>query len=707
MTSDLSAPFAALTCQRRVLAARRHRALMCWQGTPVELVARARQYLADQGDVLWVSPTPPEAIDVPHCRPGRARAWLGRERDIIVMDATEVFDPEALGALSGTVRAGGVLLLLLSETFGQTPDDGYARLADWPWEPASLSSRFLARCARLLESSAASFAIPERDIHQGVTEHQRHTESGVRSDGSLTDDQTAVVNALIALKRRRPLVITADRGRGKSASLGLAAARLLAGGQTTLFITAPAMAAIEPVFDRLAEQLPDGHRDGTAFLIGEQRLQFLAPDQLAASGGPGTTLFVDEAAALPVQVLTQALEAFPRIAFATTVHGYEGSGRGFELRFRSLLDRRAPQWRAMTMTSPVRWAEGDPLEQLTHRLLLLDAEPTAPGESGEPVRVVVLDRKALARDEDRLAEVFGLLVQAHYRTSPADLRQLLDGPGIEVRVALEGEQVIGVLVSLSEGGFDAPLAEQIARGERRPQGHLVAQSLTLHLGEAAAAQVRWRRIMRVAVHPARRRRGVGRQLVEALAADAGGAALLGVSFGLDDTLPAFWQTLGFTPVRVGLTRETASGEHALMMARPLTADGNTLRARLAARFSTLLPDWLARELVALDPAQAAGVLAGLPTPSAEEGDAQRLDRFISANAPWALSRPVVQKAVWQVLACHGLVEGSGVAVGLAFQSMEAPQPLLARLLPAEASGVTGRRRWLARWLSQWGSEQLS
>ena len=69
-------------------------------------------------------------------------------------------------------------------------------------------------------------------------------------------------------------------------------------------------------------------------------------------------MLVDDAA-IPASLLARWL-AFA-IAFATTVHGYEGQ-RGFALRFRDILDRQAPQWRELTLQAPIRWSAGDPLE---------------------------------------------------------------------------------------------------------------------------------------------------------------------------------------------------------------------------------------------------------------------------------------------------------------------------------------------------------
>ena len=147
-------------------------------------------------------------------------------------------------------------------------------------------------------------------------------------------------------------------------------------------------------------------------------------------------LLVDEAAALPLAVLQRLLGGARRcVAFATTVHGYEGSGRGFAVRFQGFLRRHASAVHALRLSQPVRWGPGDPLQAWTARVLLLDMAPPdggpPPGGSGGG-SVRVLPPSALARDERLLRQVFGLLVLAHYQTTPADLLRLLDAPNLEV-----------------------------------------------------------------------------------------------------------------------------------------------------------------------------------------------------------------------------------------------------------------------------------
>ena len=53
---------------------------------------------------------------------------------------------------------------------------------------------------------------------------------------------------------------------------------------------------------------------------------------------------------------------------------YEGSGRGFALRFQKALDTLAPSWLAVRLQQPMRWAENDPLERFINQALLLDAD---------------------------------------------------------------------------------------------------------------------------------------------------------------------------------------------------------------------------------------------------------------------------------------------------------------------------------------------
>ena len=52
-----------------------------------------------------------------------------------------------------------------------------------------------------------------------------------------------------------------------------------------------------------------------------------------------------------------------------------------------------------------------------------------------------------------LEKLFGLLVQSHYRTTPSDLRQLLDGPGTSLRMVLGSDGAGPQAVLDARGGW--------------------------------------------------------------------------------------------------------------------------------------------------------------------------------------------------------------------------------------------------------------
>ncbi|HPQ97158.1 MAG TPA: DUF1726 domain-containing protein, partial [Thiolinea sp.] len=471
----------------------RHFLPLC--GTQPDCLGAAAALIQPSVPTFWLGETAPAAVLalIPQASddltlsvlPARkAHTLLGQECGLLVFDAFSGFDVNAFAAVLGTLVGGGTLVLLSPpwDQWPAFPDPDYRRFLPWPRTLADVRGRFLARLVRVLAQDRHRFRpLPVRAFRafdpaagdaygmmhgygQGIHQTSPWPAPALRVP---TPAQQAAMDTI--LQASAPVTLTADRGRGKSALLGLLATRLQQQGRTPILCAPSRQTAITAL--RHAVTAP----------------AFFAPDELLQTLPAADVLLVDEAAAIPVPLLARMVQHYPRSVFATTVHGYEGSGRGFVLRFQALLASLAPGWQALRLEKPLRWVAGDALEAWVNRVLLLDLELAGIAETGglagdgdvpaDGITPMQLDRDRLAWDEVLLQQVFGLLVTAHYQTRPSDLRQLLDAPGLSVHALLQAGQVLAVGVLSREGGFDPALAQAIHTGQRRPHGHPVPQSL--------------------------------------------------------------------------------------------------------------------------------------------------------------------------------------------------------------------------------------
>ncbi len=336
---------------------------------------------SDAADVLWLARDAPRPFVA--VAPDQVLQRLGSESRLLVIDAFQGLHPDAFAAAGGTLRGGGDCVLLTPplRDWADYVDPDKARFAAYPQTAGDLRGLFIARLLRLWRDSPAVVPLtpdaPQRLRLAPVSD----------APFVLNTAQEAIAEAVRRVAHghaRRPLVLTADRGRGKSTALGIAAARLLQDGWPRITVVAPHRRAVQTLF-RHARAQAGLHGDEVADVrFGEGLLVYRQPEQcLQEPPADVGLIIVDEAAAIPVGLLERLLGLGNRLVFASTVHGYEGSGRGFRLRFESVLQQLMPQWRRAHLDRPTRWAPDDPLEALLNRSLLLDTEPVdavAPGD---------------------------------------------------------------------------------------------------------------------------------------------------------------------------------------------------------------------------------------------------------------------------------------------------------------------------------------
>lgn len=534
-----------LTAQMKREGIRRLLVLSGEEGWCFDHVLKLRDALP--GDWLWISPQP-DAEN--HCSPSALQTLLGREFRHAVFDARHGFDAAAFAALSGTLKAGSWLVLLLPvwEEWENQPDADSLRWSDCP-DPIA-TPHFVQHLKRVL--TADNDAILWRQNQPFSLAHFTPRTDWHPATGAPQPEQQQLLQQLLTMPPG-VAAVTAARGRGKSALAGQLISRIAG----SAIVTAPAKAAT----------------DVLAQFAGE-KFRFIAPDALLASDEQADWLVVDEAAAIPAPLLHQLVSRFPRTLLTTTVQGYEGTGRGFLLKFCA----RFPHLHRFELQQPIRWAQGCPLEKMVSEALVFDDENFTHTPQGNIV-ISAFEQTLWRSDPETPLKVYQLLSGAHYRTSPLDLRRMMDAPGQHFLQAAGENEIAGALWLVDEGGLSQELSQAVWAGFRRPRGNLVAQSLAAHGSNPLAATLRGRRVSRIAVHPARQREGTGRQLIAGALQYTHDLDYLSVSFGYTGELWRFWQRCGFVLVRMGNHREASSGCYTAMALLPMSDAGKQLAER--------------------------------------------------------------------------------------------------------------------------------
>ncbi|PTO70667.1 GNAT family N-acetyltransferase [Vibrio splendidus] len=514
--------------------------------------------------------------DVTHAPVKKGQQLLGRECQILVCDFRDQFDANGFSAALGSLVGGGLLLVLPPNV--NEAEEGRSSCFGQRW----LKGHF----DKLISVSKANEA---GDVTQASNAFPPKQNAEIGLD-RFEQQNVAVelVKKVLSGHRKRPLILTADRGRGKSSTLGIAVAQLLVERHgLDIIVTAPSVKAIEPVFSHAIQRLEVievvnathiRHQGGS--------LRFVAPDDLLKSKPDCDLLLVDEAAAIPIPMLKSMVGIYHRMVFSTTVHGYEGSGRGFGIKFESWLSVHRPGWKGFKLEQPIRWNNNDPLEAWLFDCFLLGNDASLSDSAIHELdnfsdqiinqlNLVELSKADCLANPHKLQRCFSLLVDAHYQTSPNDLMQFLNNSAIRLYAAWQQDECLGCMLVTEEGGLDKDLIAQIQIGKRRPQGHLAPVLLANQLGCTEAATSRCLRVMRIAVSTPHQGLGIGGWMLAKLSEQTSQADYLATSFGATSELISFWRDNDFVPVHIGHQRDQASGCHSVLMVKTLTSNSQS------------------------------------------------------------------------------------------------------------------------------------
>ncbi|MEM2462539.1 MAG: tRNA(Met) cytidine acetyltransferase TmcA, partial [Archaeoglobaceae archaeon] len=562
---------------------------------------------------------------------------LGRTFSSLLMDLTEGFHPNDLGIVVETVEEGGVIVAISPkiENWFDMKSKWHEDLVSEPYTIRDVVGRFY---RRFIERTLASDGIIIYDVEsEEVIKKFDFRSSGISREEIVIPSETRIKKKLYKLcatqdqvrvlqifekffereKERKAIVITADRGRGKTAILGIATPYLVSRLQRLLkrpirvLVVAPTPESVQSYFKFLIKAMKrQGMKDFfvkkteelvTVLNSKYARVEYAIPRRAIEERDFADIIIVDEAAAIELPVLLKIIEGARHMIFSTTIHGYEGTGRSFNVRFLKRLESdETVEVEKIHMFEPIRYGNGDPVEAWLYESLLLNAQPAEIEEEDiekikrKELEFLPLNKDELLKNEKLLREYFGIYVLAHYRNRPSDLAILLDTPNhYPFAVTVNGKIICSLHIAI-EGGMNDELIEKIKQGYK-PRGQIIPDLVLKHFWNYEFSRKKGLRIVRIATHPNVMRMGIGSYALEKIVswAKANGLDWVGSGFGVSSELLKFWLKNGFIPIHMTPQRNEVSGEYTVIVLKPINAEEvKEMNLEFTRRFIEYLADEL-------------------------------------------------------------------------------------------------------------------
>lgn len=393
------------------------------------------------------------------------------------------------------------------------------------------------------------------------------------------------VEAISEKSLRSTVALTAGRGRGKSAALGIAMASAVAYGYSNIFVTSPSPENLKTLFefvfktfdalgyeehldyDIVQSTNPDFNKAivrVNIFKQHRQTIQYIQP-QDAHVLGQAELVVIDEAAAIPLPLVRKLLGPY-LVFMASTINGYEGTGRSLSLKLiqqlreqsRGFVGKNADDGaegivvgrnleakksegvdslggrtlKEVKLEEPIRYAPEDPVEKWLNKVLCLDASIVSKNIQGCPhpseCELYYVNRDTLFSyhpvSETFLQRMMSLYVASHYKNSPNDLQLMSDAPAHHLFVLLPPvnektsslpDPLVVVQVCLEGEISRQTVINSLARGQR-PAGDMIPWLISQQYQDDDFASLSGARVVRIATHPDYAKMGYGSRALDLL-----------------------------------------------------------------------------------------------------------------------------------------------------------------------------------------------
>lgn len=379
---------------------------------------------------------------------------------------------------------------------------------------------------------------------------------------------------------RSTVTLTAGRGRGKSAALGIAIAAAISHGYSNIFVTSPSPENLKTLFEFIFRGFDAlGYNEHMDYDIIQstnpsfnkaivrvdvkrehrQTIQYISPSDHQVLG-QAELVIIDEAAAIPLPVVKKLMGPY-LIFMASTINGYEGTGRSLSLKLIQQLRNQsqnnnrensqtavisrdskhseqetvARTLREVVLDEPIRYAPGDKVEKWLNKLLCLDVSLSKNAKfatKGTPhpsqCNLFYVNRDTLFSyhpvSEAFLQKMMALYVASHYKNSPNDLQLMSDAPAHQLYVLLPpieaGDNRIPDPLCVVQLALEGEISKEsvrksLSRGQRAG-GDLIPWLISQQFQDEEFASLSGARVVRIATNPEYAGMGYGSRALELL-----------------------------------------------------------------------------------------------------------------------------------------------------------------------------------------------
>lgn len=376
------------------------------------------------------------------------------------------------------------------------------------------------------------------------------------------------------------VTLTAGRGRGKSAALGVAMAAAISQGYSNIYVTSPSPENLKTLFEFVfkgfdalgyTEHLDYDIIQSTSAKFNKaivrvdvkrdhrQVIQYILPEDYQYLS-QAELVVIDEAAAIPLPIVKRLMGPY-LVFMASTINGYEGTGRSLSLKLiQQLRDQSLTKeiskdtvvvsrdkkndgehistsrsLREVVLDEPIRYAPGDPVEKWLNKLLCLDVTLTKNSKfatKGTPhpseCNLFYVNRDTLFSyhpvSEAFLEKMMALYVASHYKNSPNDLQLMSDAPAHQLFVLLPPidpkdnripDPLCVVQIALEGEISKDSVRKSLSRGQRAG-GDLIPWLVSQQFQDEEFASLSGARVVRIATNPEYSGMGYGSRAMELL-----------------------------------------------------------------------------------------------------------------------------------------------------------------------------------------------